>query len=182
MTRYARNLSLIVLAVALGGCGFQLRGSSPVPEALQPLWVDCHDSVPFPLCQAVRAQVGAVAESRQDASYALSLGDFRQRQRTSAITLQGEAAEYDLRQTVTIVLLTRDGNPLLEETEVGASQAYRFDETSVLAKRRERQEIERQLYDNLARQISFRLSPFDQGRIDRTLEAGGEQPPGDSRP
>ncbi|WP_328185695.1 LPS-assembly lipoprotein LptE [Marinobacter sp. OP 3.4] len=175
--RHATTLALLTLLVS--ACGFQLRGASPVPSALQPIWVGCHDGVPTELCNSLKSQftIGDVqlADSREEAAHLLLLGDFRQNQRTSAITAQAEAAEYELRQTVSVVLQTREGIPLLPETEVSASQSYRFDSTSVLAKRREREEIERQLYDSLVRQIGYRLVSFDQERIDEILEATKDQ-------
>lgn len=171
--------TLGALALLVSACGFQLRGASPVPSALEPLWVGCHDGVPTELCQSLKSQftIGDVqlADSREEAAHRLLLGNFRQSQRTSAITAQAEAAEYELRQTVSIVLQTQAGVPLLPNTDVSASQSYRFDSTSVLAKRRERDEIESQLYDSLVRQIGYRLVAFDQERIDEIVQATEEQ-------
>ncbi len=175
MLRFAKPMTLMFLALLAGGCGFHLRGAAPVPPALQPLWVNCESGVPSGLCEALKTQlrVGVVklANSREEADHHLMLGGFRQQQRTSAISARAEAAEYDLRQSVSMAVLTSDGIPLLEATEVSASLSYRFDSTSVLAKRRERREIESRLYDNLARQISFRLSPFDGQRIEKIRQA-----------
>ncbi len=175
MGSFKTAISLALLALLASGCGFQLRGASPVPSALEPLWVDCHTSVPSELCRALKSQftVGdvALADSREEAAHLLLLGDFGQTQRTSAISARAEAAEYELRQSVSLVLRNADGVPLLPETTVSASQSYRYDSTSVLAKRREQEEIERQLYDNLVRQIGYRLVAFDQQEIDRIIEA-----------
>ena len=179
MKYFSNALPLTLLALLVSACGFQMRGASPVPSALEPLWVGCHDGTPTELCRSLKAQftLGNVelADTRENAAYLLLLGNFRQNQRTIAITAQAEAAEFELRQTVSVVLQTRDGTPLLPETDVAAAQSYRFDSTSVLAKRRERQEIEQQLYDNLVRQIGYRLVTFDQQRIDEILEATEEQ-------
>jgi LPS-assembly lipoprotein len=110
-------------------------------------------------------------ENREQAAHLLLLGNFSQTQRTSAISARAEAAEYELRQSISIMLQTREGIPLLPDTDVSAAQSYRFDSASVLANRRERGEIERQLHDSLVRQIGYRLVPFDQRRIDEILEA-----------
>ncbi len=175
MDKLAKVFGPGLLVLLISACGFQLRGASPVPSALEPLWVGCQSGVPVDLCQALKSQftIGDVAlvQSREQAAHLLLLGNFSQTQRTSAISARAEAAEYELRQSVNIVLQTRSGIPLLTDTQVSASQSYRFDATSVLAKRREREEIERQLYDSLVRQIGFRLVPFDQRRIDQIIEA-----------
>ncbi|WP_372972297.1 LPS assembly lipoprotein LptE [Marinobacter sp.] len=178
MRKLGTVFSLGLLAILVSACGFQLRGTSPVQPALEPLWVGCQSGVPADLCQSLKSQftIGDVtlAESREQAAHLLLLGNFSQTQRTSAISARAEAAEYELRQSVSIVLQTREGIPLLPDTQVSASQSYRFDSTSVLAKRREREEIEQQLYDNLVRQIGYRLVPFDQQRIDEIREASEE--------
>jgi len=175
MNKLTKVLGPGLLMLLISACGFQLRGASPVPSALEPLWVGCQPGVPVELCQALKSQftIGNVtlAQSREQAAHLLLLGNFRQTQRTSAISARAEAAEYELRQSINLVLQTRSGILLLADTQVTASQSYRFDATSVLAKRREREEIERQLYDNLVRQIGFRLVPFDQSRIDQIIEA-----------
>ncbi len=175
MNKLTKVLGPGLLMLLISACGFQLRGASPVPSALEPLWVGCQPGVPVELCQALKSQftIGNVtlAQSREQAAHLLLLGNFRQTQRTSAISARAEAAEYELRQSINLVLQTRSGMLLLADTQVTASQSYRFDATSVLAKRREREEIERQLYDNLVRQIGFRLVPFDQSRIDQIIEA-----------
>lgn len=170
MPRHLLSLLLIFFAGLLAGCGFQLRGAAPVSPDLQPLSVQCDESVPVSLCQAVTRQLreGQVQVSHHDqARYHLRLGRFSQHQRTSAITARGEVAEYDLRQQVRMTLISADRVPLLGDMEVNSSQSYRHDSTNVLATRRERRELEASLYDSLARQILFRLSPFDQQEIDR---------------
>jgi LPS-assembly lipoprotein len=179
MKYFSNALPLTLLALLVSACGFQLRGASPVPSALEPLWVGCNDGIPTELCRSLKAQftLGNVelADTRENAAHLLLLGDFRQNQRTSAITAQAEAAEYELRQTVSVTLRTRGGIPLLAETDVSAAQSYRYDSSSVLAKNREQREIEQQLYDSLVRQIGYRLVAFDQQRIDEILEATEEQ-------
>ncbi|MCK7542821.1 hypothetical protein MLC59_01380 [Marinobacter bryozoorum] len=175
MRKLAMAFSLGLLTLLVSACGFQLRGASPVPSALEPLWVGCHSGVPADLCRALKSQFSmadvTLVENREQAAHLLLLGDFRQTQRTSAISARAEAAEYELRQSISIMLQTREGIPLLPDTDVSAAQSYRFDSASVLANRRERGEIERQLHDSLVRQIGYRLVPFDQRRIDEILEA-----------
>ncbi|KPQ28194.1 MAG: LPS-assembly lipoprotein [Marinobacter excellens HL-55] len=170
------RLSLVtaVAATVLAGCGFQLRGTSPVPAALQPLAVDCPDTLPGRFCQSVRDQLtlGGVelAESAQ-ADYVLRLRSYQQDRRASAITAQAAAAEYILRHTVSLELFTADRVPLIASTELSASETYRYDETNVLAKQREEEELRQQLGDRLAQQVIFRLAPMTRERIDAAIEA-----------
>ncbi|MFO8141975.1 MAG: LPS assembly lipoprotein LptE [Marinobacter sp.] len=152
---------LAVLAMTtLAGCGFQLRGTSPVPAALQPLAVDCPDALPGRFCQSVREQLtlgGVELSEAAQADYVLRLSNYQQDRRASAITAQAAAAEYILRHTVTIELLTADRVPLIAATELNTSETYRYDETNVLAKQREEEELRQQLGDRLAQQVILRF-------------------------
>lgn len=180
-THPLRNVRLPVaafLSVVLAGCGFQLRGAPPVPAGLQPLAVSCVEQIPGELCRAVKEQLELgnidVRDSEQ-ADYILRLRGFQQDRRASAITVQASAAEYTLRQTVKMDLLTRDELPLIAETSLNSSETYRYDETNVLAKQREEEELRQQLYERLAQQIIFRLAPLTDARVTKLREQLREQ-------
>ncbi|GHD53640.1 LPS-assembly lipoprotein [Marinobacter persicus] len=163
---------VLTAATVLAGCGFQLRGTSPVPAALQPLAVDCPESLPGDFCNSVRDQlelggVKLVDENRAD--YILRLRDYQQDRRASAITSDASAAEYVLRHTVSVELFTADDVPLIAKTDLNASESYRYDENNVLAKQREEDELRQQLGDRLAQQVIFRLAPMTQQRIDAAI-------------
>lgn len=178
-----RNLTLLVMCLILiAGCGFKLRGASPVPQALQPLAVDCQGGIPLELCNAVldQLELGEVnVVDENEAAYRLVLRDFNQQRRASAITQQAAAAEYDLRQSVRVDVVSTDQVPLVTNAQIRSSETYRYDEDNVLAKQREEREIRESLYGRLAQQIIFRLAPLDQQRIDRTRAEAGEQDAGE---
>ena len=172
-TRRLPFLAILTLTT-LAGCGFQLRGTSPVPAALQPLAVECPDSLPARFCQSVREQLslgGIELKPATEADYLLRLERYQQDRRASAITAQAAAAEYILRHTVTIELLTADRVPLIAATDLSASETYRYDETNVLAKQREEEELRQQLGDRLAQQVIFRLAPMTRERIAAAIDA-----------
>lgn len=176
-----RNVRLPVaafLSLALAGCGFQLRGAPPVPPGLQPLAVSCVEQIPGELCRAVKEQLelGKIdVRDPEQADYILRLRGFQQDRRASAITVQASAAEYTLRQTVQMDVLTRDELPLIAETSLNSSETYRYDETNVLAKQREEEELRQQLYERLAQQIIFRLAPLTDARVTQLREQLSEQ-------
>jgi LPS-assembly lipoprotein len=157
------------LLATVSGCGFQLRGAAPVSAALQPLALQCASDVPIDLCQSVRQQLtlGDVdVREAGDADYVLAIGQYTQDRRASAITINAGAAEYTLRQSVSINLISRDKVPLIANTRLSANESYRYDETNVLAKQREEQTLQKQLQERLAQQIIFRLAPLTRARID----------------
>ena len=188
MPRHFALRSLIRLSVAvslvalLAGCGFQLRGAPPVSAALQPLAVDCSSPVPETLCQSVREQL-KLGEIKlvpvEQANYILRLDNFEEDRRATAITAQAGAAEYTLRHSVAIEVVSADRIPIVASTRLNTSESYRYDETNVLAKQREEEALLLQLNDRLAQQVLFRLAPLTSERIEairgeynRTQNAG----------
>ncbi|OEY65226.1 LPS assembly lipoprotein LptE [Marinobacter sp. X15-166B] len=168
-----RQLAALAALLMLSACGFQLRGAAPVSAALQPLAVECTTRIPETLCQAVREQLrlgGIESSPPEAAAYRLKLSQFKETRRASAVTLQGAAAEYDIRQSVGIQVITREQIPLVALTDVHSSESYRYDESSVLAKQREERAIRETLHQRLAQQIIFRLAPLSAERIQAILE------------
>ncbi|NWO05656.1 MAG: hypothetical protein HLX50_08125 [Alteromonadaceae bacterium] len=164
---------VLTAATVLAGCGFQLRGTSPVPSALQPLAVDCPSSLPGDFCNSVRDQLelgGVTLADESNADYVLRLRDYRQDRRASAITSDASAAEYVLRHTVSVELITAEQVPLIARTDLNASESYRYDENNVLAKQREEDELRQQLGERLAQQVIFRLAPMTRERIEAAVE------------
>ncbi|KPP99809.1 LPS assembly lipoprotein LptE [Marinobacter sp. HL-58] len=172
-----RPLVAVILSLLMAGCGFQLRGAPPVSSALQPLAVDCSENVPGQLCDAVQEQLelGRIQlKPVEEADYVLRIGNFRQERRASAITLRAAAAEYTLRHSVDIEVITADRIPLIEPTDLNSSETFRYDESNVLAKQREEDALREQLHDRLAQQIIFRLAPLTEERIERFRQEAEE--------
>lgn len=174
---------LVLLCLVMAGCGFQLRGTQSVPQALKPLSLECRSGVDQNLCRSLREQLenfGLLAQEEGPENYRLVLSDYSQKRRVSAITGRAAAAEYELTASVTLSLFTPDQLPLLADTSLQATQAYRSDETQVLAEEGERGGIQTQLSEQLAQTIIYRLRPFNQERIDaiRSAQEAGEENPG----
>ncbi|SFM90725.1 LPS-assembly lipoprotein LptE [Marinobacter pelagius] len=169
----AVRATALALAAVLAGCGFQLRGTSPVPAALQPLAVKCGSQIPDTLCLSLKEQLelgGIETTEATNAAYVLDLKSFSQDRRASAITVRAAAAEYTLTQAVRIELITDDRVPLIADTELSVRESYRYDETNILAKQREQDELEQRMNDRLAQQILFRLAPMTEARIQAIRE------------
>lgn len=167
-------IAVSAMAISLGACGFQLRGAPPVSSALEPLDVDCQEPVPTSLCQSVQEQLelgGVELATGQNASYHLKIQNFERDRRASAITVQAAAAEYTLRHSVDLELISSDKVPIIASTRLTTSESYRYDETNVLAKQREEENLQQQLSDRLAQQIIFRLAPITRERLQDIREA-----------
>lgn len=162
-------LLCLFLGLALAGCGFQLRGGYGVPEAVQPLALKCGPAVPAQLCREVKQQLardGVELTGETGAAAILQLGNFRQERRATAVTARAAAAEYTLRQSVDLQLISADQKPLIATERVNSAVTYRYDETNVLAKQQEEKTLQNTLSGDLARQVLFRLAPLNQTRLD----------------
>lgn len=160
----------LTLLLTLTACGFQLRGSAMVPDALAPLAVTCAQDVPGPVCSGVRERLALyklLAEDGEAPEYQLRLSGYEQERRTSALDDRAAAAEYELSARIAVELVSRDGVPLLSDTELSATEFYQADEQQVLAGEREQRGIEGLIQDQLVQQVSRRLMPFTEERIQR---------------
>ncbi|TYC57956.1 hypothetical protein FMN52_15560 [Marinobacter sp. BW6] len=158
-----------VMTALLAGCGFQLRGAPPVSSALEPLAVDCSSQVPDTLCRALREQLSLGNINLApvaDADYILRLKNFERDRRATAITAQAAAAEYTLRHSVDLEVISADRVPMVATTRLTTSESYRYDETNVLARQREEDTLRQQMDDRLAQQVIFRLAPLTPQRIE----------------
>lgn len=163
-----RAMLIALMAAVSSGCGFQLRGAPPVSADLQPLAVVCANKVPATLCDAVLDQLelgGVDLQEEANAHFVLRLSGYEQDRRASAITGLAAAAEYTLRYSVGIELISHDNIPMIADTRLTTSESYRYDETNVLAKQREEDNLRTQLNNRLAQQIIFRLAPMTKARI-----------------
>ena len=182
----AQVIAVSAIAFSLVACGFQLRGAPLVSSALEPLNLDCEAPVPASVCNSVQEQLelGDIElASGEDANYHLRIRNFKQDRRASAITVQAAAAEYTLRHSVDLELISADGVPIIASTSLTTSESYRYDETNVLAKQREEENLQQQLSDRLAQQIIFRLAPITPERLQDVRDNHQKaNAPGDSQP
>ncbi|KAA8979746.1 MULTISPECIES: LPS assembly lipoprotein LptE [Gammaproteobacteria] len=165
-----KPITVLMLTTVLSACGFQLRGSALVPDALAPLTLSCGEGVPTSVCSGARERLGLynlLAEDGETPEYRLTLSGYEQERRTSALDDRAAASEYELSARIAVELTTRDGIPLLADTELSAREFYQADEQQVLAGEREQQGIEGLLQDQLVQQVTRRLMPFTEERIRR---------------
>jgi len=160
---------MLAALLVLAGCGFHLRGMTKLPQAMQPLYVDCQSGIPFDLCNQLKASLrrsGIELARSQDHAYVLALTRIQTSQRATAITRQATAAAYELRMRVWSRLTAPDGMPVLPEAPVRTSESYQYDESNILGKRREQEALNKTLYGRIAQQIVFRLRPLTQSRLE----------------
>ena len=156
-----RSLFAVVLALAIAGCGFQLRGTPNWPTELSPIRVEgleSRDPLYLLLAQSLTAAGLEVLPPGSDGKASeLRVLDLRDRRRVLSVTGEVEVAEYELvRSLETELRLPGEPEPVpLGRLE--ARQAYTFEAASVLSEEETEEELRRVMNRDLVRLLQFRV-------------------------
>src|SRR5690554_2795523 len=167
-----RTLWIAVVALTLSACGFHLRGAMPLPDQLKSMSLDCPAVKERLFCQALERQLTAngINTSAEQADFELKILNVATKRSTASIDERGVAREIQLNLAATFALTGSDASILIPDTVVSASQSYQNDQTQVLGKSREEQQITRELSQQLALQILSRVG----AQAPRALQAQQE--------
>ena len=154
--------ALLLLAVALSACGFQLRGSNgQYHMPFQSIYLGFPDTSPLGIELRRNLRGGDAVVVVTDAAKAEAKFDVLAETRGKSIlslNSQGRVREYLL--TYTLVFRVRDAKDaeLLGATEISLKRSIAFNETQVLAKETEEALLYRDMQSDLVQQILRRLS------------------------
>ncbi len=129
----ARILVLTLALLALGACGFHLRGNVELSPQLTPLYLS--DSGPQTLRSEIRANLRGsgvrLSKSRDGAAAVLSIERVSQNRRVLSVDASGRAREYEVRYLLRY-RIQRSGQESVART-IQLSRELLFDPDSVLA-------------------------------------------------
>jgi LPS-assembly lipoprotein len=157
-----RACALILLAVALSACGFQLRGANgQYHMPFQSIYLGFPDTSPLGTELKRNLRGGDSVVVVDDPLKAEALFDVLSETRGKSIlslNSQGRVREYLL--TYTLVFRVRDAKntELLGSTEISLKRSIQFNESQVLAKESEEALLYRDMQSDLVQQILRRLA------------------------
>lgn len=159
--RMARSCVLVVV-LALAGCGFHLQGGYQLPAGVDALYV-AHSN-PYrvgqpPLVDALRQRLrvkGMLGDSSADARLVITNID-NGRRIVSISPIDGDVAEYQLRSEVVFDYIV-DGQTLLSGAHFAVTRSYSYNDTARLAGEAEQRALLEQMQQQLADRILFRIS------------------------
>ena len=161
-----RNALLItMLALLLGGCGFQLRDTVELPPemALTQIVVDDPYSPLARRVQTLLEQNGVqfVSGARATAILEIPVNESI----TSVLTIADNARvrEYRVSHVVQFRLLDAGGSEMLTMQTLRQSREISFDEQKILATSREQEYLKEDLAQDLARLLVSRLESVSAG-------------------
>lgn len=149
-------LPLIMLILLLGGCGFHLRNAQPLPENLNPLYIQGlgqYDQLNRTLRDTFLSAEVRLTQNKSDAASILSVMDHGQSRQVITVDSRGKATEYALTRKLTVKLTDREDKVLMDERTVGVQRDWIDVGKDGLAGRVE----ESQLQQNMRRDLSLSI-------------------------
>ncbi|WP_455922223.1 LPS-assembly lipoprotein LptE [Pseudomonas putida] len=147
-----RNLLVMGLAMLLGACGFQLRGTGTNELALKELNVVARDAY-GPTVIQLRKQIQAAGVKVYDgAPYKLSLSREQETQRSASYTSGTRSAEYELTTTLSYDIIGRNNLNLMSD-HIVVDKTYTQDGNNLAGS----DQVAQQTRDEIRREIIQRL-------------------------
>jgi LPS-assembly lipoprotein len=160
MKRRAFLLSL-TFGLVLSGCGFQLRGASPL--SFKTVYVEApvtsyQRNVMAERMRTLLKSAGTtVTNSPGDAEIILKLGTEKRTKTILSLTGAGRVAEYRLEMSVTYQASTPAGKERLPETEIKFIRDLTYDDSQYAAKSAEEDFLYKSMDEEAAQQIMRHL-------------------------
>lgn len=156
-------LALIVMAAALAGCGFQLRGEAQLSPSLQRVHLaglDSYGALERDLAKALRRAGVEVVEAGVGATV---LQFHRDAFSTDVLSVGGNARanEYAMRYHVEFDVRGPDGQQLMDRQLIELSRSFIFDARQTLAVAAEQDLLARELEQQMVQVIVRRLETLD---------------------
>ncbi len=153
------TLKFIALAglAVLAGCGFQLRGQSPLP--FNAAFVEAPPSCV--VAHLVRDHLGQqtkLASQRDKADVIIKLSNDHRDKKILSLSGAGKVREYRLVHSVTVSVASPEGNEILAPVDIKLSRDISYSDAQVLAKEAEEAMLRRDMDEDTLRQILRRLA------------------------
>ena len=156
----SRPLAGLVLLTLLAGCGFQLRGQTPLPAVATSPYVDSADRF-TPLYAALdrrlRAAGATPAASAAEASVVVRLYLDETGRELLSVTADNKPGEYEVYYAAEFSA-ANGTTELIARTPVKLTRNYGYDESAVLAKEHEEASLRDALAGEIADLILRRLA------------------------
>lgn len=159
------RFALFLLALALSGCGFQLRGTADLP--FKTIYMPPANQPGVALDLRRNIQAGTRTTVVDDPKLAEAVLEFTQESREKVIltiAATGRVREFELQYRVSFRVHDNKGGEFLPTNTVFLKRAVTFNDTDILAKEREDQQIYRSMESDMVQQIMRRLETAQRPR------------------
>tara|TARA_R110002049_G_scaffold93564_2_gene231207 strand:+ start:189 stop:803 length:615 start_codon:yes stop_codon:yes gene_type:complete len=155
--RLAKAFTIISLSLGvmmLSACGFHLRSYGENASKIESLSLNCPSTSSWVLCHHLKQTlVLNNIQISEDAPLMLTISPMIQRSRVLSLQANASAAELGLSSEVTYSLVTSREDKINHKHTIHINNSYRHESSALLAKDRERDELQTQLSQQLAEEI-----------------------------
>jgi LPS-assembly lipoprotein len=157
MKQMSRIVLILTLAFFLSGCGYHLRGSIELPEALKNMYVfGASSPLHAEMVGMLRTSKAKMATSPNDAGIVIKVMKEDIRNRVLSIGSTGKSSEVELDYYLRFQFFDKHENPMMDEQTIELTREYFNDQTSILAKDNEAALITKEIYKQAARMLLAR--------------------------
>ena len=164
----------LILAAALAGCGFHLRGAGSSGLPYKTMYIALPDTAEVNIWLQRYIKASGSTQIVEDAKSAdaifQQISDSRQKIILS-VNAQGRVSEYRLQLTYTFRVVNQKGQVLVAPNEVSLTRDISFSDSNILAKDLEEGLLWRDMNNDLVNQIMRRLSIIKPKNPDAEVEA-----------
>ena len=156
----ARVVIVAVIALAISGCGFQLRGTGQTTILLESVYLNAIDNSGALARELIDSleQSGVEFTSNGNAQVSIRLDRERFSRRPVSTTGQINVAEYELTLEVGFEVLTRGGDVLIPPTRIRTERIYTFDSSSLVGSNEEESLLNEEMRRDVIGQLLQRIN------------------------
>lgn len=161
-TRAGTRIAVLFALAVLPGCGFHLQRPATLPESLKTLHIVAEDTQ-SDFYHALKTQLekaGVDPDANASGAAVLRILGDGTSERVLSVSARNVPTEYELRYAVRVAV-DAGGRELLPAEEFSLTRDYSFDETTLLAKERERDMLSDALASELAFVVLRRLASLE---------------------
>jgi len=156
-------LAAAALVLMLAGCGFQLRGTANLPEAMSTTWVQVQDPTSAfarELELLLRGNGVEIAQGPGEEAAQLEIMRERITRRALTISDQARVREFEIVFDLQFRLLDSSGAVLLGPETLRLARDFQFDEQEILGAATEEELLREELRRSMAANLIRRLEAF----------------------
>lgn len=154
-----RVVTILLIAMTLSSCGFQLRGQAAIPYKTLYIETNGYSLFANDLERAIRSgSKTKIVSSRDEAEAVLKIISEVQEKQIIALSSAGKVLEFEIRYRVAFRLTDRAGKDLTAPGEIYLRRYMTYEDTEVLAKESEEALLYRDMKADAVQQMLRRLS------------------------
>lgn len=149
--------AIVILGLLTSACGYHLRGSIALPEALKNMYFfGASSGLQSEMQMMLRASKGKIAASPNDAGVVIKVLKEEMRRRVLSIGSTGKSSEVELDYYLRFQFYDSKEEPLMDEQTIELTREFFNDQTAVLARENEEVLISKEIYKQAARMLMSR--------------------------